>query len=64
MPPQLPQERLENPIVDEVRELRRQASERCGHDLDRVAKRLREIEALHRDRVVQPPPSEHSARPA
>ena len=39
-------------IVEEVRERRRQISERFGHDLKAYARHLKEIEEKHRSRVV------------
>lgn len=34
-----------DPLIDEVRELRRKVSEECGHDLDRLFDKLRQIQA-------------------
>jgi len=42
----------ESPIVDEVRRRAFDLSARYGHDLRKYAEHLREIEAKHRDRVV------------
>jgi hypothetical protein len=39
-------------IVEEVRERRRQISDRFGHDLKAYARYLKDIEEKHRSRVV------------
>ena len=39
----------DGPIVEEVRERRRQISERFGHDLQAYARHLREIQEKFRD---------------
>ena len=44
-----------DPLIDEVRSLRRRASERFGHDLNRLMEHLRAIEAAHPAGVVVPP---------
>jgi hypothetical protein len=50
-----------DPGIEEVRALRRELSERFGHDLARLGQHLRAIEQKHADRVVQPP--DRSSRP-
>jgi len=40
----------DGPIVEEVRERRRQLSKRFGHDLQGYARHLREIQEAYRDR--------------
>ena len=42
----------DSPIVEEVRERRRQISEQYDHDLDTYFKHLREIQEQYRDRLV------------
>ncbi|MEW6742315.1 MAG: hypothetical protein AB1486_06115 [Planctomycetota bacterium] len=42
----------DSPIVDEVRRRRQELSERYGHDLQRYAQHLREVEARNAARVV------------
>lgn len=42
-----------DPLIDEVRWLKREASARCGDDLDRLIEQLREIEKSNADRLVR-----------
>jgi len=42
-----------DPLVDEVRTMRRTISEELGQDVGRLCEHLRHLEAAHRDRVVQ-----------
>ena len=44
-----------DPLIDEVRSLRRRASERFGHDLNKLMEHLRAVEAAHPAGVVAPP---------
>jgi hypothetical protein len=59
----------DSPIVEEVRRRRHEISQRYGHDLQRYAEHLREIEEKHRDRivsqvtVVRPPAGDEGKRP-
>ncbi len=46
-----------DPLIDEVRAIRRAISEEFGHDVGRLCKHLRHLEEAHRDRVVQRDPS-------
>jgi hypothetical protein len=39
-----------NPVVDDVRRIRRQIVEQYGHDLDRLAAELRQIETEYAER--------------
>ena len=43
---------LNDPIVEEVHELRKKLMAECDGDLDRLLARLREREAVDADRVV------------
>lgn len=43
----------DSPIVEEVRQRRRQLSERFGHDLQAYARHLKEIEEKYSSRVVR-----------
>lgn len=43
-----------DPLIDEVRQRRRELFESCGCDLDELAKRIRECEAQHPDKVGDP----------
>ena len=44
--------RAEDPVVERVREARRQIVAECGGDAHRLYERLKEIEGRHRERVV------------
>ena len=44
--------KAESPIVEEVRRRRMEISARFDHDLEKYMAHLREIERLHRERVV------------
>lgn len=46
-------QRKPDPLLDEVREMRRQLIERFDGDLDRLAEYLREIERRHPERVIR-----------
>ncbi len=46
---------LKDPLIDEVRMLRRRVSERFDHDLARLLEHLRAIEATHPGGVSAPP---------
>jgi hypothetical protein len=43
---------MKDPIVEEVREVRRRIFEECGNDLKRLFERLKAAEADHKDRLV------------
>ena len=43
---------MKDPIVDEVREVRRRIFEECGNDLHRLIERLKAAEANDKDRLV------------
>jgi hypothetical protein len=47
-------EQVADPLIDEVRAVRRAVSEEVGHDVDRLAARLREVEKQYASRVVSP----------
>lgn len=51
---------FEDPIVEEVRQIRREIAEECGDDPRAFLKMLREVESRYRDRLVrgQPVPIE------
>ena len=52
-----------DPLIDEVRAIRRRLSERFDNDVKRLAEELRKQETLHKDRLVNPPtPEERSKR--
>lgn len=44
-----------DPSLDEARELKRRASERCGHDIERI---MQEIRAIQQHRRVVPVPKD------
>jgi hypothetical protein len=43
-----------DPLIDEIRAIRRKISDRFGNDVDRLIEHLREVERQHPDRVVAP----------
>jgi hypothetical protein len=43
---------MQNEILEEVWRVRDQISAECGHDVDRLFKRLKALEARHKDRLV------------
>ena len=43
-----------DPLIEEVRSVRRALSEQTGNDVDRLCERLREIEKENASRVVTP----------
>ena len=43
---------MNDPIVEEVREVRRRIFEECGNDLKRLFERLKAAEAQDKDRLV------------
>ena len=45
-----------DPLVDEVREVRRAIFEECGNDLDRLFAFLRQVQDQHASRVVRETP--------
>ncbi|HLL81255.1 MAG TPA: hypothetical protein VK420_01335 [Longimicrobium sp.] len=53
-----------DPIVDEVRQIRREMSARFGHDPVRLVEYLMEFQEQYRDRLVDPPPLPESGKSA
>ncbi len=50
-----------DPVVDEVRELRRRISERFDHDPARLVAYYMELQEQYRDRLIHPvEPTEHA----
>ena len=45
-----------DPIVEEVRDIRSQLMKECDNDFDKLAERLAEIEKQHADKVVHRKP--------
>jgi hypothetical protein len=43
---------MEDPIIDEIHEVRRRIFEECGGDLERYFERLKAAEAMNKDRLV------------
>ncbi len=43
-----------DPLIDEIRGIRKAISDRFGNDVDRLCEHLRQIEAENKDRVVSP----------
>jgi hypothetical protein len=42
-----------DPVIDEVREVRRRISEQCGHDPDRLVAYYMEFQQQFRDRMIE-----------
>ncbi len=51
----LPAAESPDPLIDEVRAIRRRLSERFGNDVDRLADHLKTIEKQHKGRVIKAP---------
>ena len=45
-----------DPLIDEVRAIRKAISEECQNDLGKLYERLQKVESQHADRVVKPSP--------
>lgn len=43
----------EDPLIDEVRAIRRAISEQCANDVDRLCDHLQELERQHPERIAQ-----------
>ena len=43
-----------DPLIDEVRERRRQVWEECGQDFDKLLERIRRIQEQHPEKLVDP----------
>ncbi len=52
-----------DPLIDEVRAIRRAISEQFGNDVDRLCDHLQELERQHPERLVEPtvPPESQTA---
>ena len=52
-----------DPLIDEVRAIRRAISEQFGNDVDRLCDHLQELERQHPERLVKPagPPESQTA---
>ncbi len=44
----------EDPVIEEIREVRHQISERCGHDPSRLVAYYMELQKQYKDRLVPP----------
>jgi hypothetical protein len=44
-----------DPLIDELRAIRRAISEQFGNDVDRLCDHLQELERQHPERLVEPP---------
>jgi hypothetical protein len=44
-----------DPVIDEVREVRRRISERCGHDPERLVAYYMILQEQYRDRLINAP---------
>jgi hypothetical protein len=45
-----------DPVIDEIREVRHRISERFGHDPARLVAYYMELQERHRDRLIDAPP--------
>ena len=45
-------ESARDPIIEEIREIRRKMMEDCGNDLSEFSRRLRESQKRHADKLV------------
>ncbi len=52
-----------DPLIDEVRTIRRAISEQFGNDVDRLCDHLQELEREHPERVVEPAAPHDAQRP-
>ena len=52
-----------DPLIDEVRAVRQAISDEVGHDLARLAERLREVEKQYASRIVTGPKRGPGTRP-
>ena len=51
-----------DPLIEEVRAIRKELSDRFGNDPARLCAHLREIESQHAERVVRPPGDQAATR--
>ena len=56
----------EDPIIEEVRRIRQEYSDRFNYDLNEMMEDLRKLEQRHPDKLVSyhPKPARHQRRPA
>jgi hypothetical protein len=45
----------DDPVIDEIREVRHRISERCGHDAQRLVAYYMALQEQYRDRLIRPP---------
>jgi len=43
-----------DPLIDEVRERRREIWEECGHDFEKLLERIQRLQAEHPEMLVDP----------
>jgi hypothetical protein len=53
-----------DPVIDEIREVRRRISERFGHDPERLVAYYMELQEQYRDRLIGAPPKERDDQSA
>ena len=46
---------MPDPVIDELREIRRRISTMCDHDPAKMVAYFQQVEAQHADRLVTPP---------
>jgi hypothetical protein len=44
-----------DPVIDEIREIRHRISERCNHDPAQLVAYYMKLQERHRDRLLEPP---------
>lgn len=50
-----PAQTPDDPLIDEVRAIRRALSDQFGNDVDRLCDHLQELERRHPERLARPP---------
>ena len=54
---------LPDPLIDEVRAIRRAISEQFGNDVDRLCDHLRKLERQHPERLAEPAAAHEAQTP-
>ncbi|NOT01731.1 MAG: hypothetical protein HOP29_14005 [Phycisphaerales bacterium] len=51
---QKPTTRATDPLIDEIREIRREIAEQFDNDIHKLCDHLRQLEQCHGDRLIRP----------
>ncbi len=51
----MPTNQSSDPVIEEVREVRRRISEECGHDPEKLVAYYMELQQQFGDRLIDPP---------